>query len=370
MQKEFKLKIALRIVIGLLVTLILLIGIYVMYVCLQYSRIEDLKSYKDDINQVSNEKVKYNTTYKITTYNIGFGAYEQNFSFFMDSGEYLDGKKVTGKLSRAKSKQTVLTNTKGVIDTINNIDPDFCFFQEVDTKANRSHKVNQYRMLQESLLGMSNVYVSNFHSAYLFYPIFSPHGKVESGITTFSKYQMDEVVRHSLEISDAFSTKFFDLDRCFTATYIPTEDDKYLVLVNVHLSAYDEGGVYRKKQWEQLNKFLDEEYAKGNYIVCGGDFNHDIANSVGEFSTDRLKPDWVYVLNEEDLTEHYTFATSKNVGTCRSTDTSYEKNKNYTVVVDGFIVSDNIEIKIVENIDTDFMYSDHNPVKLEFSIKK
>lgn len=52
MQKEFKLKIALRIVIGLLVTLILLIGIYVMYVCLQYSRIEDLKSYKDDINQV------------------------------------------------------------------------------------------------------------------------------------------------------------------------------------------------------------------------------------------------------------------------------------------------------------------------------
>lgn len=93
MQKEFKLKIALRIVIGLLVTLILLIGIYVMYVCLQYSRIEDLKSYKDDINQVSNEKVKYNTTYKITTYNIGFGAYEQDFSFFMDSGEYLDGKR-------------------------------------------------------------------------------------------------------------------------------------------------------------------------------------------------------------------------------------------------------------------------------------
>ena len=31
---------------------------------------------------------------------------------------------------------------------------------------------------------------------------------------------------------------------------------------------------------------------------------------------------------------------------------------------------DNIEIKIVANIDTDFMYSDHNPVKLEFSIKK
>ena len=67
-----------------------------MYVCLQYSRIEDLKSYKYDINQVSNEKVKYNTTYKITTYNIGFGAYKQKYSFFMDNDKNQNGKKSIG----------------------------------------------------------------------------------------------------------------------------------------------------------------------------------------------------------------------------------------------------------------------------------
>ena len=40
---------------------------------------------------------------------------------------------------------------------------------------------------------------------------------------------------------------------------------------------------------------------------------------------------------------------------------------NYTTVVDGFLVSDNIQAKAL-NVDTDFAYSDHNPVKLEFEL--
>lgn len=102
-------------------------------------------------------------------------------------------------------------------------------------------------MLQESLAKMASVHVSNFHSAYLFYPILDPHGVVNSGIATFSKYKIDKVIRKSLEITDAFPSKFFDLDRCFSASYLKTNHDNYLVIVNVHLSAYDKGGVYRKK---------------------------------------------------------------------------------------------------------------------------
>ena len=40
---------------------------------------------------------------------------------------------------------------------------------------------------------------------------------------------------------------------------------------------------------------------------------------------------------------------------------------NYTTVVDGFLVSANIKAE-AENIDVDFAYSDHNPVKLEFEL--
>ncbi|MCR0381733.1 hypothetical protein MKC91_02965 [[Clostridium] innocuum] len=46
----------------------------------------------------------------------------------------------------------------------------------------------------------------------------------------------------------------------------------------------------------------------------------------------------------------------------------YQKGVNYTVILDGFIVSDNVEA-VAENMDTDFAYSDHNPVKMTFTLK-
>ena len=48
----------------------------------------------------------------------------------------------------------------------------------------------------------------------------------------------------------------------------------------------------------------------------------------------------------------------------------YIKDETYTCVVDGFIVSDNIEINLVENVDNQFLYSDHNPVYMEFTLQR
>ena len=48
----------------------------------------------------------------------------------------------------------------------------------------------------------------------------------------------------------------------------------------------------------------------------------------------------------------------------------YTAGVNYTVVVDGFLVSSNVQVNMVENINTDFAYSDHNPVLMSFSLVK
>ena len=53
--------------------------------------------------------------------------------------------------------------------------------------------------------------------------------------------------------------------------------------------------------------------------------------------------------------------------TCRAADIPYEKGVNFVTVVDGFLVSDNIQWT-AENIDADFLASDHNPVKLTFRL--
>ena len=363
-----------KIFISLIIFVALVVGVYVIYLTSQYYRIEDQMNYTNNIKSNNDELVQLNFEYSITTYNIGFGAYNHEFSFFMDSGEMLDGTKVSGTGSKAESKDVVLTNTLGAIQTIQDLNPDFMFFQEVDQKATRSHKVDQYVKLSESFKDHNSIYTSNFHSGFLFYPLLDPHGKVEAGIVTMSNKKIDQVIRYKLEIDESFPTKFFDLDRCFSASYLPIEGtDKRLVLVNVHLSAYDKGGVYRTKQWKQLNDFFKEEIDKGNYIVCGGDFNHDISNdsSFTGFPTNQKKPEWVYTLTDTDLIQNLglSFVTATNAPTCRSTDMPYTKGENYAVVIDGFITSSNIEVILVENIDVDFLYSDHNPVLLKFKLK-
>ena len=362
------------VVISFMILILVIIGGYVIYLTTGYYRIQDLREYSIDIVK-SNDLVKLNNNYKITTFNIGFGAYNHDFSFFMDKGEMLDGTKKQGVLSTAISKDVVIDNTNGIINEIGKLNPDFMLYQEVDVESTRSHKVNQYEMLDNKFNTYNSLLVNNFHSRFLFYPILNPMGSVDSGIVTSSNKYIEKTIRHKLEIDESFINRFFDLDRCFSASYLPIENsDKMLVLVNVHLSAYDEGGVYRTKQWEQLLNFFNDEVSKGNYIVCGGDFNHDISldESFVGFPTNQLMPEWIYTLTENDLiskSPNMRFITSTNAPTRRSTDMPYVKGENYCAVIDGFIVSSNVEVKYIENIDLDFLYSDHNPVYMEFVLK-
>ena len=355
--------------LALLMIIIIVVGCYLEYVIFQYYRIEDNKQLQ--VIDKNNNELDINDTFTIATYNIGFGAYSQDYSFFMDEGYMKDGSYVKGKYAKAKNKDEVLKNTNGSIETIKAIDSDFIFFQEVDKDATRSYKVNQYQMLLDNFNEYDASYASNFHSAYLLYPFNDVIGKTEAGIVTLSKYDMGSSSRISLPIDEGFPTRFFDLDRCFSINRIPLSNGKDLVLINVHLSAYDEGGIIRKAQLEVLNRYLKQEYDKGNYVIAGGDFNHDIVNSINTFKTEQKVPEWVYQLDDSDLSTGYRFESGINYPTCRSSDMAYKEGVNYTVVIDGFIVSDNVQViasKVIDQQGELFLYSDHNPVKMEFKL--
>ena len=112
-------------------TLLLVVCSYLLYVVVSYHRIEDnltLKAEnKTDITAPVGEKLS------LMTYNIGFGAYSADYSFFMDGGKY----------SRAFSADAVTTNTNGAVETLKANSPDFIPLQEVDTDGTRSYHVNQ-----------------------------------------------------------------------------------------------------------------------------------------------------------------------------------------------------------------------------------
>lgn len=352
-----------------LAALVLAVGGYVCYMQVQYYRIPDNTSLT--VENPQGEPLAAGQEYTALTYNLGFGAYGPEYSFFMDSGVMADGTKITGKHGKALSRESVLDHTSGALAEIAKQDTDFVLLQEVDVKSHRSYKVNQVEAVREALPQYSSVFSNNFHSAYLLYPFQDPHGAVNSGLLTLSRAKIDEAVRRSYPVDNSFIVKFTDLDRCFAMHRIPVDNGRQLVLINSHMSAYDEGGLVRAKQLELLNQVMEEEYQKGNYVIVGGDFNHALGEKAAHaFMGQQQYPGWVSLLTNEDLSDGFSILTAKNemeVPTCRSADMPWQPGVNFAAVVDGFILSDNIKAS-AENIQTDFEWSDHNPVRLTFTL--
>lgn len=350
---------------------VLLLAGYVGYMQMHYYRLPDKE--KLSVGNQQEARLSLNKDYSALTYNVGFGAYNQKFSFFMDQGELKNGQKTQGTRGTAFSKQAVIKSTDGVISTIHQQKPDFVLLQEIDTHSTRSHYVNQVKMLEKNMPGYDYTFANNFHSAYLFWPLNDPHGSVESGLLTLSKYHADRAIRRKFPITSAFISKFTDLDRCFAVMRYPVKGGKHLIVINSHMSAYDKGGKMRKAQMKLLSKVIEAEYRLGNYVIVGGDFNHALGpDMLKHFDHEEKVPTWISVLSQKMLPKDFVMVKAENrmkVATVRSTDMTYHPKVNYQTVGDGFIVSKNIQTKAV-NINTNYRYADHNPVRLEFKLLK
>lgn len=358
-----------KILAGLLIVCAIGIAGYIVYMQMNYYRIEDHTALEAGNNQ--EQILKPGETYTAVTCNIGFGAYGPDYSFFMDTGEMEDGTRTAGKYGKAISRESVETNTKSAAKELEKLNADFMLLQEVDVDADRSYHVNQKEVMIKRFGDYGNVFANNFHSAYLFYPFSDPHGAVEAGLLNLSRYEIAEAERRSYPVDNSFVTKFTDLDRCFSVMRLPVEGGKQLVLINSHMSAYDKGGLIRAQQLELLNSVMEEEYQAGNYVIVGGDFNHALGKAAAEgFPSKQKYPAWVSILTQEEMAEGIRIVQAENeldVPTCRGADIPYTKGVNYTTVVDGFLASDNVKAA-AENVDTDFGYSDHNPVLLRFEL--
>jgi len=379
------LKIAIIAVSSVIGAVVLGAGAFVGYVLLSYNRIGDTAL---EVDANSTAKMQVGTAYKAMSYNIGFGAYSQDYTFFMDTGYDENGEPTCGHWSTARSREEVEFNTAGAIQTAKDSGADFICFQEVDTKSTRSYKINQDTLISEAFPAMNHIHCPNFHTAFLPYPLYDMHGSVHAGLTTLSKFEVEEAGRKEYTVATDFS-KFFDLDRCFSYMKIPTSNNKYFYMVNSHMSAYDEGGTIRSAQVAEMNAFLQERKTAGDYVIVAGDFNHDLLTNNPAFAYDsthrpfgetKKSPDWVSFYFDENkqspLIDGYHVVASDNYPTCRNNDIEWIPGKTFTCVVDGFIVSDNITVISHQNIQTKngkkgldgFAFADHDPALIEFGL--
>ena len=357
---------SLRILFVVLAIIILIFAGYVAYVFLSYYRLNDNLSLEVK-GTAKNESLVPDKTYRIVSANLGFGAYSDDYSFFMDGGSE----------SWAFSKEAVYNNINGSLDFIIYNSPDFILCQEVDYDSTRSYHVDERELIYDriknsNLDSMCFTFAQNYDSPFLFYPIKQPHGKSRAGELTLSSANISESIRRSLPIEEGV-TKLIDLDRCYSKNYIDVDNNKKLVIYNVHLSAYTTDPSTAENQVIMLNEDMRSEYASGNYILAGGDMNKDVlGDSTKYFNTSAQDQLWAVAFPENLLDADFTVVkpVDKNnpVPSCRVADAPYTED-TFVITIDGFIVSSNIEVVNSDVIDTGFKYSDHNPIYMEFILK-
>lgn len=340
------------IVLGTIVGLVFIFFAYLTMVEYKPEAVEELEVHN------GSRTISVGDTLSVLSFNIGYAAYDQDEDFFMDGG----------KTVRPENKAAVEANMAGIASIINEQNTDVVLLQEIDLDSKRSYNVNEVVYLNIST-GLGNAFAYNFNVNYVPYPL-PTIGKVRSGVAIYTDLNVESAKRIALPVAFKWPVKTCNLKRCILEERIPIEGtDKELVIMDFHLEAYDNGDG-KIAQTKVLMDKLEEEYLMGNYVIAGGDFNQHIA-MFEQFPT--LYPDdWQPgEIDTDVLPNGYSFAVNNNAPTCRSLARPFISNEESQVyLIDGFIVSDNLQVNSVKVIDEQFMYSDHNPVRLDVRIKK
>ncbi|MGX7112171.1 endonuclease/exonuclease/phosphatase family protein [Gemella cuniculi] len=339
---------------------VLCFGVLVGYLMATEYKPSDVESL--NINKKQGQVVKLNTEYSALDWNVGYFGMDKDVDFFMDGG----------KMVLPIDKEHVENNLKNITKIIKEQNVDVAFLQEVDENSKRTFNINQVKYMDDYFNDNSSIFAYNFKVKYIPYP-YPTLGKMNSGIYTSTKFNVEEAKRYQMPIPFTFPERLANLKRGFSVSYSNIENsDKKLVLINAHLDAYDKDNKGKIAQTKMLVEFMNSEYAKGNYILLGADFNQELRDLTRE-EIERVPENlWRAELFDKSLLgKNFKLYYDSSRPSARLNNKPYEKNsKNtYEFLIDGYIASDNIEVLEVKTLEEDYNHSDHNPVKLRYRLK-
>lgn len=317
------------------------------------------KAIEESIQLVANGKsMEDKTSLQITTFNIGYCGLDKSQDFFMDGG----------KGSRAASKEQVEKNLSGVLNVLKKTPSDIFLLQEVDESADRSFQIDLVDIISNALPWYNASFAYNYRVKWVPVPWRSPMGAAESGIMTLSVADSSTSTRYSLPGLEPLPKRFFDLKRCVMETVYTLKNGKELIVMNVHLSAFDEQGVVRAEQMQWLQEYIEKKYnPKKNYIILGGDWNHLMDKRLLSKIQGEI-PAWIQVLPDQVTSTDFKVVYDDRVNSVRALDKPYEEGKTLETIIDGFIVSPNVTVKSVKTHQLGFEHSDHQPVTAVFQL--
>lgn len=338
---------------GILVIVVAAIGLLVFLTINEYKPAEVEKV---EVRGSASKRLSLDKDVSILSWNIGYSALGQYNDFVMDGGS-----------NPPADKAQVESYYKGITETVKRENADLNIIQEADTHSARSFFIDLTKNLSKS----NSTFAYNYKCRFVPFPV-PPLAEVNSGILTTSDYTISSAIRKSVPCPFSWPLSTANLKRGLLVSYLPIDGSSHkLVLINLHLEAYTENEG-RIAQLKILNDFMIEEYEKGNYVIAGGDFNQTFPGTVSTYPNTH-KENWdPNELTYQVLDSRLTCVFDSSNPTCRLLNQPYnpsDKKGTQYYVIDGYIITPNIEIKSIKTLDEGFSNSDHNPVKMVFQLR-
>lgn len=343
--------------VWIVVIIILLFGGFILYITLSDYKPDRVISLVSDPELSQTLPIKQDT-FELISWNIGYAGLGAEMDFFYDGGKKVRPSKELGR-----------KYLDGIKHFIRSHNIDYWLLQEIDVNSKRSHGMNEVEEIEALLPNYQNAFVINYKVPFVPVPVTEPMGKVKGGMMTFSRFAPSEVTRYAYPLIASWPNRLFLLDRCFILSRTKLASGNDLVVLNTHNSAYVYDSTLRDKEFQIIKDKMLEEFAKGNYVVAGGDWN---ANPIhfkpfGEYNGH------VFVESEVKMSPvllptDWQWAFDATAPTNRNNNKAFVKGENGTTCLDYFIVSPNVEILKTETFDLNFENSDHNPVYLKIRL--
>ncbi len=305
------------------------------------------------------KRISAGDTVTAVTYCIGYGIHDSGYDCVLEGGT----------MSKAPDQTAVEQNIGDIVSNIKALSPDIVLLQEVDRNSARSYNCDETEMITDGM----NIYNSVFANDHLCrYVPKGFSGEIDAGLQTLSKlHYTDTAERISLPDNDKWPSGTVSRKECMLVERIELEDStKQLVIINVQLTDSE----MNIEQYKELAKVMQLEFAKGNYVIAGGNFNAMLpsvsAGKYPELDTEGFYPEQ-YPMSV--LTGGWKYCTDDSSPSARRCDKKYDENDKdnvQTYVIDGFITSPNTIVTQTKTIDTQFSAAAHNPISVKVTLVK
>ncbi len=198
---------------------------------------------------------------KVLTWNIRFGS--GRMAFFGDScGD-----------EAISTSENIASTLEAITDTINQIDADIVFLQEVDIESKRTGYWDQVQYLLDNTYLNYGLYASIWQADYI--PA-DGLGRMNMGNAILSRYEIKngERIQLSLREDQSSMVRHFYLRRNILKAKIPyfTIENKSFYAVNIHATAFATDDTKQR----HINKYLEvleNINTRGDIFITGGDLN-------------------------------------------------------------------------------------------------